>query len=158
MHFSKCKNEFADEELDPLYFGSYFTCAGSREITENKICDWRPGGAMLYCRRPDGPWIVSGVEALPESCSRKGEEIKRPALFSTIESSADWIMTTAGLQKITRLFGKYFRNRVRYSSLHLRTWKGRYHNEPGSRQVRPSGLRPHWRTSWKSVKEKWYAQ
>jgi len=103
MHFSKCRNEFSDEELDPLYFGSYFTCAGSREITENKICDWRPGGAMLYCRRPDGPWIVSGVEALPESCSRKGEEIKRPALFSTIESSADWIMTTAGLRKISRV-------------------------------------------------------
>ncbi|CAG5108647.1 Oidioi.mRNA.OKI2018_I69.chr1.g3891.t1.cds [Oikopleura dioica] len=97
MHFSKCKNEFEDESIDPLYFGSYFTCAGSREITENKICDWRPGGAMLYCRRPDGPWIVSGIESLPESCSRKGEEVKRPALFSTIESSSDWLMTTAGM-------------------------------------------------------------
>jgi len=50
-------------------------------MSSNKICDWRPGGAMLYCRRDDGPWILSGVETLPESCASKEDAGKRGAPF-----------------------------------------------------------------------------
>ena len=39
-----------------------------------KMCEWRPGGAILYCRRDDGPWIFSGTETFPESCSSDPEK------------------------------------------------------------------------------------
>ena len=65
-----------------------------------KLCDWRPGGAMLYCKRPDGPWILSGIEDFAESCNsevNEGNEVIRPALFSSIESMAGWMTVTSGV-------------------------------------------------------------
>ena len=28
---------------------------------------------MLYCKRPMGPWVLTGIESLPESCTSDGE-------------------------------------------------------------------------------------
>lgn len=59
---------------------------GNEAQKANKLCDWRPGGAVLYCKRPDGPWIFSGVETLAESCNTQdGEEVERPALYTKID-------------------------------------------------------------------------
>ena len=69
LHSSRCKDLYEDENIIPLFFRNSHLCMGTSDMSPNKICDWRPGGAMLYCRREDGPWILAGVETLPESCS-----------------------------------------------------------------------------------------
>ena len=86
---SDCLPKYENENIDPEnveHFRNMFLCMGNEAQKANKLCDWRPGGAVLYCKRPDGPWIFSGVETLAESCNTQdGEEIERPALYTKID-------------------------------------------------------------------------
>ena len=68
-----CKNMYLNENIDPSSFSNYHKCMGSMHQKPQKLCDWRPGGSMLYCRRPNGPWILSGIEDFPESCTSSPE-------------------------------------------------------------------------------------
>ena len=53
---------------------------------------------MLYCRREDGPWILSGIETLAESCNTDtSNETIRPALFHKVDVSTEWLMVQSGL-------------------------------------------------------------
>ena len=86
---SECLPKYENENIDPEnveHFRNMFLCMGNEAQKANKLCDWRPGGAVLYCKRPDGPWIFSGVETLAESCNTQdGEEVERPALYTKID-------------------------------------------------------------------------
>ena len=95
---SENKGHYVDEFVDLETFADLFIVAGSEKMKPNKLCDWRPGGSALYCRRTDGPWVLTGIETLAESCnSQEGKESVRPALFHKVDSSSEWLMVNAGL-------------------------------------------------------------
>ena len=101
VHLSVFKSEkghYVDEYVDLETFSDNFIVAGSEKMKPNKLCDWRPGGSALYCRRSDGPWVLTGIETLAESCnSNDGKETVRPALFHKVDSSSEWLMVNTGL-------------------------------------------------------------
>ena len=51
---SKTKGLYVSEYVDLERFDDLFISAGSEKMKANKLCDWRPGGSSLYCRRTDG--------------------------------------------------------------------------------------------------------
>lgn len=98
LDFESKKGLYADEHVDSETFADLFIVAGSDKMKPDKLCDWRPGGSSLYCRRVDGPWVLTGIETLAESCnSQNGKQSVRPALFHKVDSSSEWLMVNAGL-------------------------------------------------------------